>query len=65
MVRVVLVWAYLVGKHKDINVKPIRILKHGRRAKSPVKYGLEKIFSVMLLPTYVPKFDIFKFLSCT
>ncbi len=26
-----LVWAYLVGEHKDINVKPIRILKHGRK----------------------------------
>ena len=33
-----LVWAYLVGEHKDIYVKPIKILKHGRRAKSLVKY---------------------------
>ena len=40
MVCVALVWAYLVGEHKDINVKPIKILKHGRKAKSLVKYGL-------------------------
>ncbi len=32
MERIALVWAYLVGEHKDLYVKPIRILKHGRRA---------------------------------
>ena len=37
MVCIALVWAYLVGEHKDIHVKPIKILKHGRRAKSLVK----------------------------
>ena len=29
MVCMALVWAYLVGEHKDINSKPVRILKHG------------------------------------
>lgn len=65
MVCMVLVWAYLVGEHKDIYVKPIKILKHGRRAKSLVKYGLEEISNVLFRPTYTPKFDVFKFLSCT
>ncbi len=65
MVCIAMVWAYLVGDHKDINIKPIRILKHGRRAKSIVKYGLEEISNVLLRPTYTPKFDVFKFLSCT
>ena len=65
MVCVALVWAYLVGEHKDINIKPIRILKHGRKAKSLVKYGLEEISTILLRPTYTPKFDVFKFLSCT
>ena len=55
---------YLVGEHKDINIKPIRILKHGRKAKSLVKYGLEEISTILLRPTYTPKFDVFKFLSC-
>ena len=61
MVCMALVWAYLVGEHKDIYVKPIKILKHGRRAKSLVKYGLEEISNVLFRPTYTPKFDVFKF----
>ncbi|WP_289290039.1 transposase, partial [Muribaculum intestinale] len=65
MVCMALVWAYLVGEHKDMNVKSIRILKHGKRAKSLVKYGLEEIANVLLRPHYKPKLDIFKFLSCT
>lgn len=65
MVCMALVWAYLVGEHKDMNVKTIRILKHGKRAKSLVKYSLEEIANVLLRPLYKPKFDIFKFLSCT
>ncbi len=56
-----LVWAYLVGEHKDINIKPIRILKHGRKAKSLVKYGLEEISTILLRPTYTPKFDVSNF----
>ncbi len=58
MVCVALVWAYLVGEHKDINIKPIRILKHGRKAKSLVKYGLEEIATILLRPAYTPKFDV-------
>ena len=50
MVCMALVWAYLVGEHKDINIKPIRILKHGRKAKSLVKYGLEEISTILLRP---------------
>lgn len=52
MVCIALVWAYLVGDHKDINVKPIRILKNGRRAKSIVKYGLEEIADILIRPDY-------------
>lgn len=48
-----------------LNIKPIRILKHGRKAKSLVKYGLEEIATILMRPTYTPKFDVFKFLSCT
>ena len=29
-----------------------------------VKYGLEEISTILLRPTYTPKFDVFKFLSC-
>lgn len=65
MVCMALVWAYLVGENKDINIKPIRILKHGRKAKSLVKYGLKEIATILLRPTYTPKFDVFNFLSCS
>lgn len=65
VVCIALVWAYLVGDHKDINVKKIRILKHGHRAKSIVKYGLEEISDVLNRPMKKPKFDIFQFLSCS
>ncbi|ROT06649.1 IS4 family transposase, partial [Muribaculaceae bacterium Isolate-007 (NCI)] len=41
------------------------ILKHGRKAKSLVKYGLEEISTILMRPAYNPKFDVFKFLSCT
>ena len=64
MVRMALAWAYLVGEPKDIYVKPIKILKHGRRDKSLVKYGFEEISNVLFRPTYISKFDAFKFLSC-
>ena len=64
MVCMALVWAYLVGEHKDINNKPIRILKHGGKAKLLVKYGLEEIATILMRPTFTPKFDVFKFLSC-
>ena len=65
MVCIALVWAYLVGDHKDIKVKKIRILKHGHRAKSIVKYGLEEISDVLNRPMKKPMFDIFQFLSCS
>lgn len=51
MVCMALIWAYLVGEHKDKNIKPIRILNHERKAKSLVKYGLEEIATILLRPT--------------
>ena len=59
LVCMALVWAYLVGNHKNINIKKIRILKHGHRAKSIVKYGLEEIFDVLNRPMKKLMFDIF------
>jgi len=58
-------WAYVVGVFADKNVKTIRILKHGRRAKSLFKYGLEMIAAVLLNPLAMVEVDVFKFLSCT
>ena len=65
LVCIAFTWAYLVGIHKDINVKPLRILKHGYAEKSLVKYGLEEIADVLARPFRTPNFDVFKFLSCS
>jgi hypothetical protein len=58
-------WAYVVGVFVNENIKPIRILKHGKRAKSLFKYGLEMIATVLLNPMAKDEIEIFNFLSCT
>jgi hypothetical protein len=65
IVMVAFAWAYVVGVFADKNVKPIRILKHGSRAKSFFKYGLEIIAAVLLNHLNTTNLDIFNFLSCT
>jgi len=65
VVMVAFAWAYIVGVFADENLKPVRILKHGRKAKSFFKYGLEIIATVLLNPLTSVDIDIFKFLSCT
>ncbi len=39
--------------------------KHGRRAKSLVKYGLEFLAEILLNPFKLNKINVFSFLSCT
>ena len=65
LMTIAFTWAYLVGIYKDANICPIRFLKHGRRAKSFFKYGLEEIAEVLSNPFKKEKFSIFKILSCT
>ena len=52
-------WAYPVGIYKDTNIRPIRILKHGRRAKSLFEYGLEEVAEVLDNPMKKERFSIF------
>lgn len=65
VVCIAVVWAYLVGDHRDQCVKLIRILNNGRRTLSVVRYGLMEIESVLKRPQYKDKSNIFNFLSCT
>ena len=65
IVMIAFAWSFVVGIYMHENVKPIRILKHGHRAKSFVKYGLEYIATSLLNPLANVEFDIFIFLSCT
>ena len=59
------VWAYKVGLFLHYNIKEIRMLKHGHRAKSFVKHGLEYIATILLNAHSQDKIGIFDFLSCT
>jgi len=65
IVMVAFAWTYVVGVFADQNIKPIRILKHGNRAKSLLKHGLEIIASILLNPFNSINIDICNFLSCT
>ena len=58
-------WAYVVGVFVHENLKPIKILKHGKMAKSLFKYGLEYIDNLLLNPFLITKFDVLEILSCT
>jgi len=54
LVMVAFAWAYRVGIHVHQNCKPIRYLKHGYKAKSIFKYGLE-IISCVISKHYISK----------
>jgi len=65
VVMLAFTWAYIVGVFLNNNIKPIRILKHGRRAKSFFKYGLEYIAKILLNQSTRNEINVFDFLSCT
>ena len=55
---------YLVLSHwnsKNINIIPLRLLKHGYAEKSFLKYGLEEIADVLPTPLRTPNFDVLNF----
>lgn len=41
LVMMTFVWCYNIGEFVNQHLKPIRILKHGRKAKSIFRYGLD------------------------
>ena len=59
------VWCYKIGDFLDENILKIKIKKHGRRAISVFKYGLD--FLSKFLFTGIKKLEnsLFSFLSCT
>ena len=64
LILVAFAWVYRAGIHLD-SLNPIKIKKHGRRAKSLFKYGLNYIAN-MLFGNDIDKFkECCKFLSCT
>jgi len=65
LIMVAFVWAYKVGIYIHENIKQIEVKKHGRKAKTIFKTGLDFITKCFLNGSYTPKFNIFEFLSCT
>lgn len=65
LVIIAFTWAYLVGIFLHENIKPIRILNNGRKAKSFFKYGLNYIENVLLNTCFKDNINIYQFLSCT
>lgn len=61
LVIVAFAWAYILGDYLDQNVKPIPIKKHGNRAKSLFKYGLNYIASALLNSQHQININIFRF----
>ena len=58
-------WCYLVGIHIHKNSKEIRVLKHGRKAVSLFKYGLDNIRRCLVNHLNPYGINVFKFLSYT
>lgn len=65
IVLIAFLWAYRVGIYIHQKIKPIRMLKHGNRAKSLFKYGLEYIAAILLNPYRIQNIKVEQFLSCT
>jgi hypothetical protein len=65
LVFIAFIWCYLVGIHVDQNIQQIKVKKHGYRAKSLFKYGLDFIANILLNPQNQKDINIFIFLSCS
>ena len=65
LVMIAFVWCYKVGIYLHKNIKQIEIKKHGRKAKTIFKYGLDYIANYFLNSKMKKKINIFNFLSCT
>ena len=65
LVMIAFVWCYKVGIYLHLNIKPITIKKHGRKAKTIFKYGLDYIANTLLNALNQTNINLSQFLSCT
>lgn len=65
LVMIAFVWAYKVGIYIHSNIKEIIVKKHGRKAKTIFKTGLDYITNYLLNSKFRAKINVFEFLSCT
>lgn len=64
LVMIAFVWCYKIGIYLH-QINPITIKKHGRKAKSIFKYGLNLLANFLLNPENQNDINLFHFLSCT
>jgi hypothetical protein len=64
LVLIAFAWVYKAGIYLD-SIIPIKIKKHGRRAKSYFKYGLNYIANMLFSNEIDKYYECCKFLSCT
>lgn len=66
LISIAFVWVYRIGLDKNMNIKKIKIKKHGRMAFSFFKYGLIRIAHAILNSLDNREFNkCVKILSCT
>ena len=65
LVILAFVWCYKIGDYIDTNIKAIRIIKHGSRAISIFKYGLDYLSRILISGTNYLKINVYQFLSCS
>ena len=63
LVMMAFVWCYNIGEFVNQNLKPIRILKLGRKAKSIFRYGLDIVAEFLTRGRNDYGIPIFSFLS--
>ena len=62
MVMIAFVWCYNIGELVHRKIKPLRILKHGRKEKSIIRYGLDIVADYLQRGRNefkIPIFDLF------
>ena len=65
LTMIAFVWSYKIGDYLDENIKKIETKKHGRRAVSVFKYGLDYFSKFLLTGFNSLEYSLFNFLSCT
>jgi hypothetical protein len=65
LIMIAFVWCYKIGIYLHQQVKEITIKKHGRKAISIFKYGLQFLANWLLNAVNQVNMDLVKFLSCT
>ncbi len=65
LTMIAFVWCYKLGDYIDSRIKAIKIKKHGRRAVSVFKYGLDYLSECLLSGFNKLDINLIQFSSCT